>query len=58
MEIGRFKFSIQDTSNLTTSNVDDEEVDAAYDGQLLTHLGGVVSDMGLDEVVHGLNRKH
>ena len=37
--------------HLTDSDVDEEEVDARYDGQLLTHLVGDVSEVGLDDAL-------
>ena len=35
--------------HLTDSDLDEEEVDDHYDGQLLTHLVGDVSEVGLDD---------
>ena len=40
---------VSPSDDLTTSDVDEEEVDDRYDGQLLTHLVGDVSEVGLDD---------
>ena len=51
IEVDRFKVSPKNKLNehLTDSDLDEEEVDAHYDGQLLNHLVGDVSEVGLDD---------
>ena len=47
----RVTAKIKKSSNdhLTDSDLDEDEVDDRYDGQLLTHLVGDVSEVGLDD---------
>ena len=49
MEIDRLKVSPKCSSKASTIQLDDEEEEATYDGQLLSHLVGEVSEVGLDE---------
>ena len=51
IEFDHFKVTPKNKFNdhLTDSDLDEEEVDARYDGQLLTHLVGDVSEVGLDD---------
>ena len=55
MEFDRLKFSPMPTSksDLSFSDVDDEDAYAVSDGQLLNHLVGEVSEVGLDDVAMG-----
>jgi hypothetical protein len=55
MEFDRFKISptILSKHDTLLSNEDDEEVYSVSDGQLLTHLVGEVSEVGLDDETLG-----
>jgi len=49
VEIDHLKVSPKFLSKPMTALLDDEEADATYDGQLLSHLVGEVSEVDLDE---------
>ena len=49
MEIDRLKVSPKCSSKVSTTQLDDEEAEATYDGQLLSHLVGEISEVGLEE---------
>lgn len=49
VEIDRLKVSPKFSTKLNNSQLDDDEADAIHDGQLLSHLVGEVSEVGLDE---------
>ena len=49
LEYDRLKVTPRVSSKSYTSHTDEEELHATSDGQLLSHLVGAVSDVGLDE---------
>ena len=49
LEYDRLKVTPRVSSKSYTSHTDEEELHATLDGQLLSHLVGAVSDVGLDE---------
>ena len=49
MEYDRLKVYPGSSSRLVTTPLDDEEVNATIDGQLLSHLVGEVTEVGMDE---------
>src|SRR6266540_7482735 len=49
VEIDRLKVSPKLPNKVIITELDDEDADAITDGQLLSHLVGVVSEVGLDE---------
>jgi hypothetical protein len=49
LEYERLKVTPRVSSESFASHTDEEELHATSDGQLLTHLVGAVSDVGLDE---------
>jgi hypothetical protein len=55
MEFDRIKFTptILSKPDFVVSDDDDEEVYSVADGQLLSHLVGEVSEVGLDDVALG-----
>jgi hypothetical protein len=49
VEFDRVSVAPKENVYLTDSELNDDEDNAAYDGQLLSHLVGDVSEVGLDE---------
>ena len=49
MEYDRLKVYPGASSSSVTAPLDDEEVNATIDGQLLSHLVGEVTEVGMDE---------
>jgi hypothetical protein len=53
VEIDKLKVSPQVMPKDVFNHSDDEDVDAIHDGQLLSHLVGEISEVGLDEAMLG-----
>ena len=53
VEIDKLKVSPKTIPKIVFDHSDDEDADAIHDGQLLTHLVGEISEVGLDEAMLG-----